>query len=158
MKLYFFRHAEAEPGGVIPDHDRSLTARGVERTSHAAGVLARLGIKPSHLYSSPRLRAVQTADILAEALKMRVEVRDELNFDFDIRALEILTAHLGEDDEVLLVGHEPTFSQTVRDLTGGRLEMKKGGVARVDVLTRTPLSGTLVWLIAPRVFDGLDDD
>lgn len=157
MKLYFFRHAEAEPGVNISDHDRSLTARGVERTSHAAAVLAKLALQPQYLFSSPRKRAIQTADILAEALRLRVQVRDELNFDFDIGALEILLAQVKEDEEVMLVGHEPTFSNTVRALTGGRLEMKKGGLARVDVLARSPLSGVLVWLIAPSIFDGLEE-
>lgn len=158
MKLYFFRHAEAEPGVNISDHERSLTALGVQRTSHAAHVLAKLGVQPHYLFSSPRKRAVQTADLLAEALRLRVQVRDELNFDFDIKALQILLAHVKDDEDVMLVGHEPTFSQTVRELTGGRLEMKKGGLARVDVLTRAPLNGVLVWLIAPKVFDGLDDE
>ena len=89
---------------------------------------------------------------------MRVQIRDELNFDFDLRSLELLVSHLNENDDLLLVGHEPTFSSTVRELTGGRLEMKKGGLARVDVLSRSPLSGVLVWLVAPKVFDALDDD
>ena len=39
----------------------------------------------------------------------------------------------GDDDRVLVVGHDPSFTQVVHDLTGGRIDFKKGGVAAVDV-------------------------
>ena len=51
---------------------------------------------------------------------------------------------------IMLVGHEPDFSQTVSALIGGsRLAIKKGGLARVDVINADPLQGELVWLLPP---------
>jgi phosphohistidine phosphatase len=154
MRLYFFRHGEAEDAAA-DDFSRRLTERGAARVKTAAVVLAKLGVKPKHLFSSPRVRAKQTADILAKTLDVSVEEREEVNFNFDIKQLETLLQGVQADDEIILVGHEPTFSDTLRALTGGEVEMKKGGCARVDVDTQPMLHGRLVWLIAPKVFDTL---
>lgn len=154
-RLYFFRHAHAEELGTRDDHDRELTVEGVRAARAAAHVMTALNIGPLTLYSSPRVRAVQTAEIAAEALRTQVHVTEELNFGFDVKALRTLLTGLKGD--VMFVGHEPTFSVTIGDLTGGRVEMKKAGLARVDVpaVNGDPLRGTLVWLIAPRVFEVL---
>jgi len=156
MKLYFLRHAEAEDGGEISDHERRLTPRGIERITTAAEVMARLDIAPLYIYSSPRVRARQTAEITAQALGLAVDVREEVNYDFSVKAVQLLIKSLGDDDDVMFVGHEPSFSQTVGEITGASLEMKKGGLARVDLVSRNPLRGVLVWLIAPAVFDVLN--
>ncbi|MFN8376439.1 MAG: phosphohistidine phosphatase SixA [Anaerolineae bacterium] len=154
MRLYFFRHGEAEDT-ASDDYARKLTERGAARVATAAKVLAKLGVKPKHIYSSPRTRAKQTAELLAKALGVAVEEREEVNYDFDLKLLEKLLADADAEDEIILVGHEPTFSNTLRDLTGGEVEMKKGGCARVDAGMQPMLHGTLVWLIAPKVFDVL---
>jgi phosphohistidine phosphatase len=155
MRLYFLRHAQAEPGSGMDDHDRQLTADGHRRTATAARVMTALGIAPVHIYSSPRIRSLQTAEIVADALDMPVEVRDEVNFGFDLGGLDRLIENLSDDSEVMFVGHEPSLSMMVHELTGADIDMKKGGLARVDLYDREDLSGTLIWLIAPRVFDVL---
>jgi phosphohistidine phosphatase len=155
MRLYFFRHAEAEPG-LSNDFERRLTRRGTRRTETAAQVLLTLGIGPAHIYSSPRIRARQTAEILADALEMDVELVDGLDFGFDLDVVEQLAEGLDEGGELMFVGHEPSMSEMVGDLIGGEVVMKKGGMARVDVtFFASPLEGELVWLIAPKVFDAL---
>ena len=53
----------------------------------------------------------------------------------------------GDDGHVLVVGHEPDFSQVVHDLTGARIDLKKGGVAAVRVDGSQP---ELVALLRPR--------
>lgn len=157
MELYFFRHALAEiADGTVSDFDRKLTQEGVARTRHSARLLKLLDIAPSRLFSSPLVRARQTADILGHTLETAVQVRKELAPGFNLAALTALTIDLGIDDRVLLVGHEPDFSRTISTLTGGGgIVMKKGGLARVDVTDYHPLSGELLWLIAPKVFSKL---
>jgi len=54
---------------------------------------------------------------------------------------------------VFFVGHEPDFSTTISSLTGARILMKRGGLARVDVISQQPMLGMLVWLIAPKIFE-----
>lgn len=155
MHLYFFRHAEAEQGSAaLPDHARQLTTRGIERTRQAADVLKSLGLKPVHLYSSPLVRARQTADILAEALGVEVEERAEVGPGFNPQAVGGLVHDARQDDAIMFVGHEPDFSTTISALIGGGwVDMKKGGLARIDIDNVQPLRGMLVWLIAPKIFD-----
>ena len=65
--------------------------------------------------------------------------------------MELLTAH-GADARVLVVGHEPSFSQVVHDFTGGRIDFKKGGVAAVRVEGRM---GEVLVLLRPRELESL---
>jgi phosphohistidine phosphatase len=158
MKLYFFRHGHAEEadGPDFDDFARRLTDKGIERTEAAARALVKLGVKPALMYSSPRVRARQTADILAKGIGMNVAVREEVGFGFTIEHIPALLADAGADDEIMFVGHEPDLSITVSKLVGGgEVVMKKGGMARVDLFATTPLRGALVWVIPPKVFDDL---
>lgn len=154
MHLYFFRHGIAEPADDhTPDHKRALTPEGIARTRRAARCLKALGIDPDRLYTSPLTRARQTAGILGQSLGVAVQVRREVGPGFNLTAVEGLIRDLGRDDEVLFVGHEPDFSQTIAALVGGRVIMKKGGLARIDTVAYQPLVGQLVWLIPPKVFE-----
>jgi phosphohistidine phosphatase len=158
MKLYFFRHGHAEDadGPEFDDFARRLTDKGIERTEVAARALVKLGVKPARLYSSPRVRARQTADILAKGMGVSVAVRDEVGFGFSADLVPPLIADAGADDEIMFVGHEPDLSTTVTKLVGGgEIVMKKGGMARVDLFSTAPLRGALVWVIPPKVFDDL---
>jgi len=159
MKLYFVRHGKAQTGdGRMQDHDRPLTPTGVARLETEAAVLARLGLKLDTLYSSPRVRARQTAEIIGKALDQAVEIREEVNFDFDMTVLAALTEPLADNAGVMFVGHNPSMEDVVRRLTSADVMMKVGSLARVDVdAPKKDLHGVLVWLLAPRVFDGLAD-
>lgn len=156
MKLYFFRHGEAEPHDLRDDFDRQLTETGLQETKSAGRVLASLKIAPTHVYSSPRIRAKQTAEIVAAALGKTIEVTEKLDFNFNVQAVHELLHGLGVDDDVMFVGHEPSLSVTLGALTGATLEMKKGGCARVDLYPGTPLRGTLLWLLTPKIFNTFD--
>jgi phosphohistidine phosphatase len=156
MRLYFFRHAQA--GERLEDEERDfhrkITAEGRRETRAAAKVLADLNLKVTHIYSSPLTRAEQTAGIVAQALDMPVEIREEVGPGFNIAAIEKIIADLPETDNVMFVGHDPDFSQVVSKLIGGgTVEVKKGGFARIDLTSRKPLRGTLIWLAAPRIFN-----
>lgn len=155
MRLYFFRHAIAhDADDKTPDEQRALTDEGIARTKRAGQVLKAMGVKPDRLFSSPLVRAEQTAEILAHALGVSVEVRKEVSPGFSIAAVESLT-HDFDKEEIMFVGHEPDFSTTINSLTGGRVIVKRGGLARVEIVSRRPLLGNLVWLIAPKVFEQL---
>lgn len=156
MELYFFRHGHAEDaqGPDFDDFARKLTDKGVERTQAAARALQKLGVKPARIYTSPRLRARQTAEILSSTLGIAPEAREEVNFGFNPQSIPALINDLPSDLAVMFVGHEPDLSITVGALVGGgEIEMKKGSVVRVDLLARTPLRGVLLWVLTPRVLD-----
>ena len=132
LQVWFLRHGEAVPHDAKPDVDRELTPRG-ERQGEAAGHgLERSGVELTACYSSPRVRARQTAAIACGNLGLEVEIVEALSSGFDLDDLvELLHAH-EDDDRVLLVGHDPDFSMAVHAMTGAQVRMKKGGLAGVD--------------------------
>jgi phosphohistidine phosphatase len=82
--------------------------------------------------ASPKLRAVETARLVCEHLRVEPGEAAELaGGSFDPR--EVVTSHgLEEDGDVLLVGHEPDMSEAIARLTGGSVKLKKGGLAALD--------------------------
>ncbi len=146
QQLWFLRHGDAEQGSGS-DFDRKLTDKGEQQSTAAGAALARLGIGFAACYTSPRVRALDTARLACRPLGIQPEQVPALGGGFDRdQALALLRRH-GADERVLLVGHEPDFSQTVFDLTGGRVDLRKGGLAGVRV---EPGGGTLLALLRPR--------
>lgn len=151
-QLWLLRHGEAVPHDSKPDHDRELTPRG-ERQALAAGEgLAKLGVEFAACYTSPKVRALDTARLACRALNIEPEVADVLADGFDRSdALELLLAH-GDGAKVLVVGHDPSFTQVVHDFTGARVDFKKGGVAAVRA---ERAAGELLALLRPRELESL---
>jgi phosphohistidine phosphatase len=151
-QLWLLRHGEAVPHESKPDAERELTPRG-ERQAVAAGEgLARLGIEFDACYTSPKVRARDTAKLACRALNIEPQEEDVLGDGFDREeALELLYRH-GADSRVLVVGHDPSFSQVVLDLTGARVDFKKGGVA---VVRTERTGGELLALLRPRELESL---
>jgi phosphohistidine phosphatase len=150
-QLWLLRHGEAVPHESKPDHERELTPRG-RRQSEAAGVaLAALNVEFAGCYTSPKVRARETAELACAHLNIEPVEERSLTDGFTRQdALELLNAH--EDGRVLVVGHEPSFSQVVHDFTGGRVDFKKGGVAAVRVERG---AGELLVLLRPRELETL---
>jgi phosphohistidine phosphatase len=134
--IYLLRHGDAEDGDG-DDAARRLTAKGQRQAQAAGRALASRGAKIDACLVSPKVRAAETARLACEPLGIEPEVAAELRGgNFDAVAL---TAGRGD---VLLVGHEPDFSDEVARLTGARAKMRKGGLAIVD-------GSTLVALLRP---------
>jgi phosphohistidine phosphatase len=151
-QLWLLRHGEAVPHDSKPDDERELTPRGRRQAELAGVALARLGVEFAACYTSPKLRALETAQLACRSLTIVPAVAQSIAGRFDRDdALELLRAH-GEDDRVLVVGHEPTFSQVVLDFSGGRIDFKKGGIAALRV-ART--DGELLVLLRPREVEAL---
>jgi phosphohistidine phosphatase len=156
MEVYFLRHADA---GVPAewkgsDFERPLSQDGRDRMEREAEAISRLRLEPGAILTSPLVRARQTAEILAKKLRMEkgLVVEKRLSPGFAIRDLRgILAEHL-ESKGIVLVGHEPDFSKVIAACTGGgRIECKKGSLARVDMDDPSSAAGILAWLLPPRV-------
>ena len=133
--LWLLRHAEAADGS--PDDERPLTERGITQAKAAGHALEQMGVTLDACLSSPKLRAVQTAQYACAPLGVDVGVDRRLAGEpFDANEL---VAGLGD---VLLVGHDPSFTLTLHDITGAQARMKKGGLAGIS-------KGELVVLLRP---------
>ena len=140
--IWLLRHGDAEDGS--PDEERKLTSKG-ERQARAAGAaMAALGVEPAVCLSSPRVRAADTAKLACESLGAEVELVDALSGGtFDAEELAA-----GRDGDVILVGHEPDFSEAVQRMTGARVKLKKGGLAAME-------DGELRALLRPKDLDAV---
>jgi phosphohistidine phosphatase len=134
-QLWLLRHADAEAHGTRPDDERRLTERG-ERQARVAGVaLARMGVAFGAILASPKARARETAELalaqMSEPQRGLLELHPLLASAVQAReALDLLEA-VGGPGPLLLVGHEPDLSGIVGELAGGRVDLKKGGLAVV---------------------------
>jgi phosphohistidine phosphatase len=133
--LWLLRHAEAADG--TPDDERPLTERGIIQAQDAGEALVRLGVNLDACLSSPKLRALQTAQHACAPLGLDV-IQDRRLSGEPFDAYD-LVAGMGD---VLLVGHDPSFTLTLHDLTGAQARMKKGGLAGIS-------KGELVVLMRP---------
>src|SRR6476661_9411140 len=125
--IWLLRHGDAEDGLGKPDAERDLTEKGERQSRDAGNALKQLGVHLDVCLTSPKVRSKRTAELACEILGVPVEEDDRLaGGDFD--PLEVAAGR----GEVMLVGHEPDFSQAVALATGSRVKMKKGGIAAID--------------------------
>ena len=151
MKIYFLRHGKADwPAWDKPDDERPLTKEGRKEMERVAALLRDMKVRPSVILSSPLPRAWQTAEIAAKSLETDLREEPALKPGFSSAKLGTLIKRAKAED-VMIVGHEPDFSAVIRALTGGEIDLKKGGIARVDLEDASAGSGRLVWLIPPKM-------
>jgi phosphohistidine phosphatase len=149
-QLWLLRHGEAEPHDARPDPERRLTARGEGQARTAGRAMAALELRFQAIYTSPKARARDTARLAAEALGVTPVEAPALSEGFDAADARELLLGAGPDERVLVVGHNPDFAQVVHDLTGARVDFKKGGVAGIRL---DGPRGELIALLRPRELD-----
>jgi len=145
-QLWLLRHGDAEPHGARPDFDRHLTDRGRDEAAAAGHALRALEVEFASVLTSPKLRAAETAHLAAGAWGGTVQERQLLASGLTAPDALDLLAEEDADARILLVGHEPDLSRTVGDLTGARIDLKKGGLA---VVRAHGASGELMRLLRP---------
>ena len=161
MQLLIIRHAIAEDRlefgkHQMPDDERPLTARGVERMRQGALGLARTIGRVDVLATSPLRRAHQTANIVQDALHApKPMVVDELSPGRDAAAFAAWLGVLPADATVAVVGHEPDLSELIGWFTAGQarsfVAFKKGAACLLDI-DGQPRAGSaqLLWLLTPK--------
>ncbi|HZV80602.1 MAG TPA: phosphohistidine phosphatase SixA [Geobacteraceae bacterium] len=156
MYLYIIRHAEAIeriPGGN--DEIRALTSRGRDRFRRVGATLKNLGIVPDLIATSPLIRAVQTAEILASSISSTCEmiIVPDLAAGFSLPQLQDFLSSHANCRHVAIVGHEPALGLLTRELLGSAviLSFKKGATLCLELdPTHPPLAGNLQWLVSGR--------
>ena len=158
LKLYFLRHGQAgnRQDWRGDDSKRPLTVKGKQRMQREAATIWTLELPLDVIISSPLVRAAQTAEIVAKAKgsSAKLVTDGRLAPGFGPKHLAAIVAEHRGARGLMLVGHEPDFSETISQVTGGgRLTMKKGALACVEVEDSASLNGTLGWLIPPKVLE-----
>jgi phosphohistidine phosphatase len=158
MELFLIRHAHAVDGdGRARDDDRPLSRDGRRQALDVGGALAKQKVRFARLVTSPLVRAVETAELVAVAVGFDggIDVHEALRPDGSWKQLlhEVLT---GQGDQPLaLVGHEPTLGHYLGKLLQRKgLSMSKGEVVRLDWRDAvTPAA--LIWTLSPKRLDPL---
>lgn len=157
-ELYLVRHAiAAERGEEWPDDSkRPLTERGISRFKEGVAGLRALDAVVDEIFTSPLVRARQTADLLASGLegKPSVKVLDALAPGNTASGVMTQLARAAKRRRIALVGHEPDLGELAAHLIGAKraLPFKKGGVCRIDVESLTSKrAGALAWFVTPKV-------
>jgi phosphohistidine phosphatase len=138
------------------DGDRPLTERGAKRVAQAAAGLSRLDVQPTHVFSSPLIRAIETATVVHHSLRVgsAMQVVDELLPDAPPHRLLSILNKLSPESYVLCIGHEPQLGIAASVFLSGRVSasfpLKKAGACLIKLpIPAKPGRGVLRWWLTP---------
>jgi phosphohistidine phosphatase len=159
MNIYLIRHAEAvDRDAQLPDADRALTEKGRMQAAGLGKAMSEQGIVVERLYTSPLVRARETAELLAQhcgAGALAVELCEQLAPDCSAKRLAKFLRKV-EAEQVALVGHMPDLGRFTAWLIGGKkaaIDFAKGGVACVSCAAPPDKGeGVLEWMVTPEWF------
>jgi len=160
MILYLLRHGDSQTEASLPDEQRALTAEGIAGVQRVARALEVMKLRFDAVYMSPLLRARQTMELALSVFDQKPPTLEteflKVGGDFQ-KLFEVLNRHAA-DAHILLVGHEPHFSQLVSTLMTGnpeaKVDIRKSSLACIEV--SHPIEarrGTLKLLLPPQVLD-----
>jgi phosphohistidine phosphatase len=160
MIIVLFRHGEAEDVTDMRDDGlRSLTNKGRKRTKKVAKTVKNLlpGKCKIQIWSSPLLRALQTAEILADQVGVKVKIHNAIsNGDFELLRANLTDCR--EEECIFIVGHQPFLGEWTEQLTGLQLPFRKSTAAAIRYRATNAVSGSpdgeLLWYVQPRFSKG----
>jgi phosphohistidine phosphatase len=153
MLLDLLRHADAgDPMAWDgPDATRPVSDKGRKQAKRLGEHLRAIGYRTEALITSPKLRASQTAEIVADRIAATVREDDRLAGPLDLETVDAILRDAGDPEVAMLVGHDPDFSELLSVLCrAAGVAMRKGTLARIEI--DRPLhagGGTLRWLLPP---------
>jgi len=153
VSLHLLRHADAGDPEKWQGDDaaRPLSEKGVRQAERLGRLLAAAGFEPDAILSSPKIRALQTAEIVGRALGVEVTPAEALAGSLDPARVDALLREAGGPRRPVICGHDPDFSELLGELSGvPNLTMKKGALARIDLAHGVRAGGgVLRWLLPP---------
>lgn len=153
MELGLLRHAHAgDPAAWDqPDDLRPLSTKGRQQAERLGRTLAAAGFVPDAILTSPRVRARETAELVAEWLGVPIQVDARLGGFLDLATVDAILEDEGRPSRPVLVGHDPDFSELLAELTGSPgVRMRKGAFALLAVDgPLAPGAAELRWLVPP---------
>jgi phosphohistidine phosphatase len=153
MRIYLVRHSEAvDRVPPMPDAVRYLSARGRLSFREMAHRFRDAGGLPTRIFTSPFIRAVQTAEILSEAVRYdgEIVVDPRLSPGFAVAGLIAVLDGCPREREIAFVGHEPDLGGILTRMLSlpQGYSMRKGSIAALDLqIAGDPLRAGLAWLL-----------
>lgn len=155
--LYILRHAKSSWNDAsLPDFDRPLNGRGLNAAPFIGEVIARKGLFPDLIISSPAKRAMQTATLVKESSGSNAPIQyEERIYEASPHTLKTVISQVAESVEsVLLVGHNPGIEGLINHLTGNLEPMPTAALAAIslDIAAWSKIDancGTLQFVIRP---------
>lgn len=160
MQIYVVRHGIAidrEDPKCPADPERYLTEEGLEKTKKVAAGVAALTASADLLLSSPYVRAMQTAEIFADALEYPKQKIRRSDLLLPGAEPSLFFRELAKDKQtatLFVFGHAPHLDDLIATALGSKhhiTSLKKAGVALLELKRVSPPSGQLVWLATPKV-------
>ena len=146
--LILVRHAKTEPRSPeIEDHQRQLTSAGIRSAKAALPRALALVDNPKEwrIWSSPALRAWQTAEIVADALGLKEIEKNPNLYSDEVHALRKSLAE--EKGNLILVGHNPYLEEFADSLCPHNLTLNKSAVVCFNFTNGDLRSGELAWFV-----------
>ena len=134
--LMIMRHGKSDwSAGSMTDHERPLNARGVAAATRMGEVLTQAGLVPDRVIASSATRTTSTAQLAARAggWGAQVETTDRLYGATPDEVIRVIKAVPDSVGRLLIVGHEPTSSGLIGELTGAMVQVKTATVAALAV-------------------------
>jgi len=161
IALHLLRHAHAGDPAKWDGDDaaRPLSEKGRRQAKDLGGLLAVIDEPPDLFITSPKVRAVQTAEIVAKAMRNRVKVvvDERLAGALDPVTVNAILDAAGNAFRPCIVGHDPDFSELLGEFIGtAPIPMRKASLARIDFVGDdvTLGQGTLRYLLPPELVPG----
>jgi phosphohistidine phosphatase len=161
IELYVLRHAIAVPRGTPGfkrDSQRPLTAKGEKKMWRISAGMKQMGLGFDLILSSPYVRAMRTAEVVAKTFKATKLLKDSADLEADgdpALLIESLNGPFKPAKKIVIVGHEPYLSRLISMLVAGHarmsLTLKKGGLCKLTAGSlRYGRCATLEWLLTSR--------
>jgi phosphohistidine phosphatase len=157
MIIYFLRHANAGEKLRIPKRDekRALDKDGIAQCGMVGRALVAVDAAVDTIISSPLKRATQTASLVGNELgyEGKLQLEDGLRPGASFADFRRMLEKYVKQDAIMVVGHNPNLSEflgrTISESGGDAgVELKKGGVARVEIGRS---GAVLQWCVTPKV-------
>jgi phosphohistidine phosphatase len=163
-RIYLLRHAKSDwEAEYDTDHERPLNRRGRTAAAQMGQYLTTIDQAPDLVVTSSAVRARDTVELAMSSgsWDCPVEVTRDLYATSPSSVVHLVQTYAGSHDRLLLVGHEPTWSELASSLIGGghiklptaaiaRIDFDVDGWPEVDVHT-----GTLAWVVTPKLLGRL---
>jgi phosphohistidine phosphatase len=152
MKLYLVQHAKAASKDVDPE--RSLTEEGRRDAQEVAAFIKPLKLSVDYLWHSTKKRAIETAEILAEAVKINEgkTSRDGLSPNDDV--MQLKDELISSQQDIMIVGHIPFVAKLASLLltgteSAGTVAFKQGGILALS--SSEPNRWQIEWMVIPEI-------